>query len=277
MVQKLLKYIHALLQFYTDLFLFWIENGFSNTFRLLWAFVSKQEIIRIDYETKKAKEKLTLFFNAETYHRITLFHVLHSYKQMEKLLAAVPSHDCRYILDLGANCGHFSVVAAEKFPQATIYAFEPSPSLHPILNKNIAGRNIKLVPKAVSDTVGSTKFHINLAGQQTNSILVESVEVFNKKYETIEVPLTTLDVFAAENQIQEIAILKIDCQGVESMILKGGEKILQHTNYLILEVTFLDKDVQGLLNYVLQYFPYYQVVNAVMLGGDLVFSKKPFE
>jgi hypothetical protein len=79
-----------------------------------------------------------------------------------------------------------------------------------------------------------------------------------------------------EKQISSIDILKIDCQGVESLILKGAVKVLQNTNYLILEISFFDKGVQELLNFVSNYFPYYKVVNPVLLGADLVFSKKPF-
>jgi hypothetical protein len=79
----------------------------------------------------------------------------------------------------------------------------------------------------------------------------------------------------SEKGIKHIDILKIDCQGVESMILSGGENMLNNTDYLLLEITFLDNDVQGLLNQVGKYFPYHKLVNAVMLGADLVFSKKP--
>jgi FkbM family methyltransferase len=276
MLQRLLHYIHAILQFYVDLFLFGIENGFINSFSLAISFLTNQKIIKVNHKIEKQKNKfLPLYYNSESYHRITLHHVLHAYKQMNKLIDTIPLQSCEYILDLGANCGHFSVVAAEKYPNAKVYAFEPSPTLHPILNKNIGNRNIELVAKAVSDSVGTTKFHINFAGQQTNSILVGSVETFNKDYQTIEVPLTTLDAFVSEKGIKHVDILKIDCQGVESMILSGGENMLNNTDYLLLEITFLDNDVQGLLNQVGKYFPYHKLVNAVMLGADLVFSKKP--
>lgn len=280
MLQRIFRYIHALLQFYVDIFLFYIDNGFTNTFRILFAFITNQPIIKVNHaikNSKTTKKNLALFYNAESYHRITLYHFLHSYKQMSKLIDTIPAHDCRYILDLGANCGHFSVIASERFTEAKIYAFEPSPSLHSILQKNIGHRNIELVAKAVSNEVGITKFHVNPEGQQTNSILAASVEMFGKNYQTIEVSLTTLDVFATENRLAHIDIIKIDCQGVESLILKGATNVLQQTDYLVLEITFLDKDIQWLLNYVMQYFPYYKVVNALMLGADLVFSKKPFE
>lgn len=274
MLQRLFRYIHALFQFYTDLFLFALDNGFFSAAGLFFNFATRQKIIGVNYKSPNHKETL-LYFNAETYRRITLHHILHSYSQMTKLIAAIPQKNYDFILDLGANCGHFSVIAADNFPSAKVFAFEPSPSLHPILKKNIANRNITLIEKAVSDTVGTTKFHINFAGQQTNSILEESVAMFNKDYQVIEVPLTTLDAFTTENNIPKIDILKIDCQGVESLILKGGEKILEKTEFLVLEITFLDHDVRGLLNQVAVFFPHHKVINAVTLGADLIFSKKP--
>jgi FkbM family methyltransferase len=275
MLQRFLRYFHALLQFYTDLFLFAIENGFLSASKLAFNFATNQPIIRVDYPKSSENSTKTLFFNAETYHRVTLHHILHAYPQMNKLIAAIPPKKYDYIFDLGANCGHFSIVAADNFPEAKIYAFEPSPSLHPILKKNIANRNINIVEKAVADSIGTTKFHINLAGQQTNSILEENVAAFNKDYQVIEVALTTLDAFTTEHYIPNIDILKIDCQGAESLILRGGEKILQKTTYLILEITFLDNDVRGLLNQVAEFFPYHKVINAVSLGADLIFSKQP--
>lgn len=40
------------------------------------------------------------------------------------------------ILDLGANCGAFSVFATKRWPGCIVEAFEPSPDMFPILKKN---------------------------------------------------------------------------------------------------------------------------------------------
>lgn len=40
------------------------------------------------------------------------------------------------IIDLGANCGSFSVWATHRFPGSTIYAYEPHPETFKILEKN---------------------------------------------------------------------------------------------------------------------------------------------
>ena len=43
------------------------------------------------------------------------------------------------IFDVGANIGLFSLYVKQKCPQCTIYAFEPLPSIYPILKQNLQG------------------------------------------------------------------------------------------------------------------------------------------
>ncbi len=39
------------------------------------------------------------------------------------------------VLDIGANMGIFSVLVANKYPHATVYAFEPTPTTFEALQK----------------------------------------------------------------------------------------------------------------------------------------------
>lgn len=49
-----------------------------------------------------------------------------------------------------------------------------------------------------------------------------------KKVPTIEVPITTVDVFAAERHISEISFIKIDAEGGDAEVVRGALFTLQH-------------------------------------------------
>jgi hypothetical protein len=56
----------------------------------------------------------------------------------------------------------------------------------------------------------------------------------------IIVDCLTLDTWAEENNVTEIDLLKMDAQGAEPDILRGGRGILQNTRVVITELMFYD-------------------------------------
>ena len=60
-------------------------------------------------------------------------------------------------IDIGANVGYFSLLAASLEPEARIFAFEPSPKNTETFRRNIrlnAFKNITVVEKAVGEEIG---------------------------------------------------------------------------------------------------------------------------
>lgn len=58
----------------------------------------------------------------------------------------------RVIVDIGAGFGDFSILAAKKYPEAKIFAFEPNHSYFSLLQENIKGnrvKNVKAFKKAI--------------------------------------------------------------------------------------------------------------------------------
>src|SRR5262249_33170599 len=52
----------------------------------------------------------------------------------------------RTIVDIGANCGWFSIAARSFFPVATIHAYEPNPRITPFLRHNVAAIGVEVFP-----------------------------------------------------------------------------------------------------------------------------------
>ena len=137
------------------------------------------------------------------------------------------------IFDVGAHQGETALRYRNLFPDATLYAFEPTQNSFNILCQNTEKYpNILPVHSALGNKTGKIKLHINTFSQ-TNSVLPthENAEhtwgkhLFETK-NTEEVPVSTIHDFTAHRNIPKIDLLKIDAQGSEKMILEGAGKNL---------------------------------------------------
>lgn len=120
------------------------------------------------------------------------------------------------IVDVGAHIGSFTIFAARKYPEATIYAFEPEPINFRTLSKNVAANGISnciLINKAVSDSEGIIKLVVGAPNSGTHS-------VFKREGNAVDVACTTIPNFMAEYRIEQIDFLKLDCEGCEPLIAK---------------------------------------------------------
>ena len=135
------------------------------------------------------------------------------------------------IFDVGAMIGDTSAVYRHLFPKAQIYAFEPFANSFAMLERNFAEDNeFSAFQIALGAQSGKRKFHINSVAP-TNSFLATDVRaarvwgnVAGESIAIVDVPVTTIDLFATEHGIDRIDLLKIDVQGAELDVMKGAEK-----------------------------------------------------
>jgi FkbM family methyltransferase len=139
------------------------------------------------------------------------------------------------IFDVGAHHGESVRQYKLLFPAATICCFEPFPESFARLQKTIASLSkVSSFKVALADRVGVTEFNANQYSA-TNSLLPTAPDVENvwpggqvDTRERIRVSTTTLDQFCQEHSIDAIDLLKLDVQGAEPQVLKGGEQLLRH-------------------------------------------------
>ena len=139
--------------------------------------------------------------------------------------------------DIGANIGLYSIYNSLKHPKSSTIAFEPSSSNLRVLTRNISinnlEKNIKVVPnpltnkKNIFQEMNESQFieggALNSFGEKLN---FEGKEFKpTSKYNLLG---TTINYFL-ENSILDIPdYIKIDVDGIEHLILEGGDKFLNN-------------------------------------------------
>ncbi|MEM9364714.1 MAG: FkbM family methyltransferase [Planctomycetota bacterium] len=149
----------------------------------------------------------------------------------------------RTIIDGGANVGQFARAAVAGFPSAVVHSFEPTPVVAQQLRENMSGESQhRLHQVALGETCGSVEFQCN-SDSQTSSVLGlkpgKSVHEDIATNSVIDVPMTTLDRFADEEQPEGPLLLKLDLQGLELAALKGGsQQLVPMCHHVVVETVF---------------------------------------
>lgn len=135
------------------------------------------------------------------------------------------------LIDVGANQGGYTKEALGINSGLTTYAFEPHPKTFLRLSENLAGyENVIIVNKGLSSSSGTLKLYdyLNKDGSQHASLFEEVITEIHGSSDVVghEVTLITLDDFVESEGIEEITLLKIDTEGNELEVLRGGKRIL---------------------------------------------------
>lgn len=137
-------------------------------------------------------------------------------------------------LDVGANLGFYSILAAQIAFKGTIHAFEIDPELvtEILRNRVLNGfDNLIVVSGAVWDTDGELfTFGMDQAGDKTTNVVQQT----NAKAPVVATSLT-LDSYCEHYQLRP-NIVKIDVEGAEYHVLQGMKNILAGVDSLFLEI-----------------------------------------
>ena len=147
--------------------------------------------------------------------------------------------------DIGANIGLYSIYNSLKHPKSTTIAFEPSSSNLRVLTRNISINNLEKKIKVVSIPLTNKE---NIFQEMKEGQFVEggALNSFGEKFDfegkefkpTMKYNLlgTTINYFL-ENSILDIPdYIKIDVDGIEHLILEGGDKFLNDKNVKSLSI-----------------------------------------
>ncbi len=136
-----------------------------------------------------------------------------------------------YFVDVGANIGLFSLIASDLVGQSgKVISFEPTPEIFRRFNENIQINqftNIDSFNIGLSNLPGSLAFNISNNGFDAwNSFAIPNNLNIDSK---IQVNVSTLDIELSKFDKSKIRIIKMDVEGWEKFVLKGGIEFF--TNY----------------------------------------------
>ena len=156
------------------------------------------------------------------------------YKDQKALLKNIESG---IIFDVGAYVGDTAQLYQNYFPRYKIYSFEPSFESYDYLNNRfIDNSNIDIVNQALASNIEIRKLYLSNF-PNLNSLHKPNERSWgfeDEKY--IQVETTTLDAFCSKNNINHIDILKLDVQGSELDVLKGGKEILKEGKISLINI-----------------------------------------
>lgn len=135
------------------------------------------------------------------------------------------------VVDIGANIGAYTVLAAEKVGNAgKVIAIEPEPKNYGQLMENIkinSFHNVAPVKIALSDHSGSEKLYIgSLSGH--HSLKRRFLFHPEKNAPFVKVEVDTLDKLFKRLALRKIDIIKIDIEGAEMPALIGAKETIKN-------------------------------------------------
>lgn len=155
------------------------------------------------------------------------FHGAFEQQEIDFFARLIAREAAPVVLDIGANIGLHSLAWANANRNATIYAFEPSPSTMKLLNRNVETNSCRsqvvMVPRAISNEVGHAQFF------ECDDNAFSSLKDTRRKrvVRVEEVDVITIDSFVAEHKISRLSLVKIDVEGAETEVILGAVDTLR--------------------------------------------------
>jgi FkbM family methyltransferase len=138
-----------------------------------------------------------------------------------------------HIIDIGANCGMATIILAKQNPESIIYSFEPHYPTFLLLKENVELNNltnVKMLNMAVSDSSNKKLVlfnHPDFSGGNTTCSTREAFSShFRRSVNTTEIDCISLDDIINLNNIENVHLLKIDCEGAEYEILRNSQHFI---------------------------------------------------
>lgn len=143
------------------------------------------------------------------------------------------------VFDIGANYGDYTYLLEKIVPANKIYAFEPIPDLYKRLKKVFPKSNI--FDFALSNYEGIATFkipYVNNKMLKSRGTLQLQIKEKNETSKTIiDVNTITLDKFLENHKLDAIGFIKIDVEGNELNVIKGGvNTIKKYKPTLMIEI-----------------------------------------
>jgi FkbM family methyltransferase len=138
------------------------------------------------------------------------------------------------VIDVGANCGFFTVLAATLTgPRGHVMAFEPAATCVTRMRGNLDRNrltNVNIIDRVAAAQSGETKFYLNSDNSGGNALWDPGEWPGNAKSRANPMPVsvaaTTIDAEYQQHTLPIPKLIKIDTEGAEQRVLEGAVNLL---------------------------------------------------
>lgn len=186
------------------------------------------------------------------------FDIIKTKEVPAKTLLGIRDMPIDVIIDIGANKGQFAKYILKIFPKAILYCFEPLPNVFKELEawSSVKENNqITLFNVALDVKQGTAEILYHSEHSPSSSLLhttknCEAIYPFTALQKKVRVSVETLDNVLDDGTLDhaENILVKMDVQGYEDRVIKGGAGVLKKAKVCILEIS-LDALYKGQANF----------------------------
>ena len=148
--------------------------------------------------------------------------------------------------DVGANVGGYTLTASRIVGDTgAVHAFEPSSRTYRLLLRNIqmnGAKNVTLNHVAVQERGGEVDLFVNRESGLTSLGKTDRGQVLG----TERVSSVSLDEYARKHSLTDLDLLKVDVEGFEGHVLRGGKELIERASNLGIMCELADKNVRPL-------------------------------
>jgi FkbM family methyltransferase len=151
----------------------------------------------------------------------------------------------KLIIDIGANYGFTGALFSKHFPLSKIIAIEPNPGLRPYIEENFNQNGVKnatIITSFVNETDKlEDTFHINLGDSQDSRVSLPN----DISHEIIKISSISLNSILRDNPTNGNIFIKVDTQGFEPQVVRGGLEQLKSMNNWMMRIEFAPSWLQS--------------------------------
>lgn len=152
---------------------------------------------------------------------------------MRKVAQLIQEGKIKSVLDIGANQGHFSIIIKSAFPDVDILMIEANPFCDSFLKRT--GIPYEMV--CLSDTEKEVDFYLedkNFIGTGASYYLEKTHHYSLKNF-------TKMNTKRLDDVVSRpYDLIKLDTQGSELDIMKGGKKAVDTAKYILIETSLIE-------------------------------------
>jgi len=146
------------------------------------------------------------------------------------------------VIDVGASRGQFASFATHRFPGAKVFCFEPLDEPAAALERAL-GQRAEVRRVALGSEPGTATIHISARDDSSSLLPIGERQVAEfpgtAAIAAREIAVSTLDR-EFPDRLQRPCLLKIDVQGLEADVLRGGPSMLEQVDEALIECSFVE-------------------------------------